>query len=358
MKFNCKVFWLSVFLAAIFLCGCSQSNEEDVKNAKRFETLKGLPLDTVLSRAFKFYERFEATGDTLLRDSMSDYRSHFFARWKLSSDSLCGTVPADDSLATDLRDAYQVVLEFDVKRRYRYILDGEKRDSFEKTLDEMKKKGKTINFADILADMKRWKENPDSIRTLRNQRDSVESAGIWSLSLEDALSGLKKDSNNVFNYAYFIQTVQTIYIDTSASDMNELDKIDLFRIKREHWKKAKLACLNKTPMDQKVLVLNEEYESLLSHFMKANVHESRQERYTFLPNKYPFWYPMISVMPHHWGDGFHFNSFPMIGSAIFNKTHDMVMLNVEESFNSGGYYYLSKKNGKWKLVMHKHGWVM
>ena len=66
---------------------------------------------------------------------------------------------------------------------------------------------------------------------------------------------------------------------------------------------------------------------------------------------------MISVVPHHSGDDYHFNSFPTIWSAVFNKTHDMVMLNVEESFNNGGSYYLSKKNGKWELVMHKRGWV-
>ena len=110
-------------------------------------------------------------------------------------------------------------------------------------------------------------------------------------------------------------------------------------------------------MGQQILVLNEEYESLLNNFMKANVHESRQERYTFLPIKYPFWYPMIYVMPHHSGDGFHFESFPAMGRALFNKNHDMVILSVEESFNSGNYYYLAKKNGKWKLVMHKDGWV-
>ena len=352
-----KTFWLFVFFVALFLCGCSPSNEDDVKRAKRFEALKGLPLDTVLSRAYKFYEQFQATGDTLLRDSMNDYRDHFFARWELTSDSLCGTVPADDSLAADLRDIYEVVLEFKAKRMYRYILDREKRDSLENTLNEKRKNAKPIDIADILADMKKWKENPDSIRTLHNQRDSVESAEIWAIPLEEAVSGLKKDSNNVFNHIYFVQTMEVFYTDTSASDMNELDKIDQHRIERDAWKETKSACLNKTPMGQQILVLNKEYESLLNDFMKANVHESRQERYTFLPIKYPFWYPMISVMPHHSGDDFHFESFPAMGRALFNKTHDMVILSVAESFHSGSYYYLVKKNGKWKLVMYKHGWV-
>ena len=121
-----KIFWLSVFFVALFLCGCSQTSEDDVKRAKRFEALKELPLDTVLTRAYKFYEQFKATNDTLLRDSMNDYREHFFARWELTSDSVCRTVPPDDSLAAELRDIYKVVMTFNIKRKYRYVLDREK----------------------------------------------------------------------------------------------------------------------------------------------------------------------------------------------------------------------------------------
>lgn len=378
-----KLCWLSILLMAMFLFGCSSekvpSNEDEVRKAKRFEELKELPLDTVLTRAYKFYEQFQATGDTLLRDSMDDYRNHFFARWKRSTDSLCGTIPADDSLAAELREIYEVVMTFNIKRKYHYVLDREKQDSLQNALYEMRKKGweenpdsmravqekqdsirkATIqNMLDgLLARKKGRKENEDSIRAVRNKQDSVWTAEIWSIPLEEAMAGLKKDSTNVFNQIYFVQTMEVFYADTSASDMNELDKIDQHRIKRDAWKGTKSACLSKTPMGQQILVLNEEYESLLNNFMKANVHESRQERYTFLPIKYPFWYPMIYVMPHHSGDGFHFESFPAMGRALFNKNHDMVILSVEESFNSGSYYYLAKKNGKWELVMHKDGWV-
>ena len=229
---------VAMSLVTMFLCGCSQSNEDEVRKAKRFEALKGLPLDTVLTRAYKFYEQFQATGDTLLRDSMNDYRDHFFARWKLTSDSLCGTVPADDSLAADLREIYKVVMEFYTKRKYSYVRDREKRDSLQKN-DSAQKKNKPV---DIIAFMKAWKENPDSIRVLHNQRDSVESADIWSIPLEETLAGLKNDSNNVLNRVYFVQTMDLVYMDTSASDMNELDKIDRHRIKRNTWKETKSAC--------------------------------------------------------------------------------------------------------------------
>ena len=353
MKRIRKFIVLLFSVSLLFLCGCSQTNEDEVRKAKRFEALKGLPLDTVLTRAYKFYERYKATNDTLLRDSMNDYRDHFFARWELTSDSLCGTVAPDDSLAAELREIYKVVLEFNAKRMYHYILNREKRDSLQKN-DSAQKKNKPV---DIIAFMKAWKENPDSMRAIRDKQDSIRFAAIMDVPLEEAISGMKEDSSSVHNVVYFVQTVQVFYADASVSDMNELDKIDRHRIKRNIWKETKSACLSKTPMGQKVLILNKEYESLLNNFMRTNVHESRSERYTILPVKYPFWHPMISVVPHHSGDDFHFESFPAMGGALFNKTYDLVILSVAESFNSGSYYYLAKKNGKWELVMLKRGCV-
>ena len=250
-----KKFLVAMGLVMMFLYGCSQTNEEEVQKAKRFEALKVLPLDTVLTRAYKFYEQFQATGDTLLRDSMNDYRDHFFARWKLTSDSLCGTVPADDSLAADLREIYKVVMEFYTKRKYSYVRDREKQDSIQNALYEMRKKGWEENpdsmravqekqdsirkatfqnmLDGLLARKERRKEYEDSIRAVRNKQDSIWSAEIGSFPLEEAVSSLKKDSNNEFNQIYFVQTMEVFYTDTSASDMNELDKIDQHRIERK-----------------------------------------------------------------------------------------------------------------------------
>lgn len=347
-----KLCWLPVLLMAMFLGGCSQSNEDEVRKAKRFEELKGLPLDTVLTRAYKFYEQFQATGNTLLRDSMDDYRNHFFARWELTSDSLCGTVAPDDSLAADLRDIYEVVLEFNAKRMYRYILDREKRDTLEDTLNETRKNAKPIDPIDVDEVLKRW--NSDSMRTVRERADSIYAVKIRAIPLDEALNRLKEDSSSIYNYAYFVQTLEVLYVDTAVADMKELD----VHIKRNAWKEANCACMGKSLAGQRRVVLSNEYNTLLNNFMKANVHESRQERYTFRPNKYPFWYPMISIVPHHSGDDFHFNSFPVIQSAVFNKSHDMVKLRVMQSFNSGSFYYLSKRSGKWEVVRCRDGWVM
>ena len=335
-----KLCWLPVLLMAMFLGGCSQSNEDEVRKAKRFEALKGLPLDTVLTRAYKFYEQFQATGDTLLRDSMDDYRNHFFARWKLSTDSICATVPADDSLAAELRDIYEVVMEFYTKQAYWRTLEDAQRDSLLVRADR------------------------DSTRAIREKKDSIENMVIMDISIEEAVSGLRENPNSMYesayNSAYFVQSIWAVYLDTSVSSMKDMDKIEWYSVKRDEWKKTNVACLSKTPAGQQVLVINKEYGTLLNDFMKTNIHVSRKERYSkkFLLGKSPFWYPIISVVPHHWGDGFHFDSFPSILQAVFNKTHDMVMLNVMESFSSGDYYYFSKSNGKWKFVKYRYGWMM
>ena len=357
-----KTCLLSVFLLAMFLCGCSQTNEEDVQKAKRFEALKGLPLDTVLTRAYKFYEQFQATGDTLQRDSMNDYRDHFFARWKLTSDSLCGTVPADDSLAADLRDIYEVVLEFEAKRKYRDILDREKREMQRKeaserndgmpnrgTMDWMK------NLMQVMDDSVKSKElfkrvyeglDPDTIRALRNRQDSAERAEINGILFEDALAGVKKDSNNVFSHVYFVQTLKVLYVDTVATDMKTWHKIIPFGIERSEMKEAKSACMEKTPIGQQVLVLNKEYESLLNNFMKTKAREDHR----FLLREIP-------VLPHFEDDDFSFYSLPTILTAVFNKNHDMVSLNVNDGIDSVSFYYLSKRSGKWEVVRRRDGWM-
>lgn len=359
-----KLCWLPVLLMAMFLFGCSSekvpSNEDEVRKAKRFEALKGLPLDTVLTRAYKFYEQFQATGDTLLRDSMDDYKSHFFARWKLSTDSLCGTVAPDDSLAADLQVIYKAVLEFDAKRKYRDILDEEEREKREDDLwNDSARREKVSKMMD--AYFKALVENPDSMRVVEEQEraereraDSIYAVKIRAIPLDEALNRLKEDSSSIYNYAYFVQTLEVLYVDTAVADMKELD----VHIKRNAWKEANCACMGKSLAGQRRVVLSNEYNTLLNNFMKANVHESRSERYTILPVKYPFWHPMISVVPHHSGDDFHFNSFPVIQSAVFNKSHDMVKLGVMQSFNSGSFYYLSKRSGKWEVVKRRDGWVL
>ena len=330
MKFLRNFCLLAVALVAL-LCGCSESNEDDLKSAKRFEELKALPLDTVLSRAFAFYEQYQATNDTLLRDSMDDYKSHFIARWKRSTDSLCGTIPADDSLAADLREINEAVskyfFEYHIKHMYWFMLDTAKRESLLGKVDSTQK-------VELTAPGWRW-----------DTREEDE-ATIMGIPFEEALSVLKKDSTSVFKVVYFIQTMQVHYVDTVAADMNALLKINPFGIKQSERKEAKSACMEKTPIGQQVLVLNKEYESLLNNFMKTKAHGDR---------RFLMW--EIPVSPRFWEDDFSFHSYPTIVSAVFNKNHDMVTLNVNDGYGRGGLYYLSKRSGKWEVVMLREGWI-
>ena len=332
-----KLCWLPFLLMAMFLCGCSQSNEDEVRKAKRFEELKGLPLDTVLTRAYKFYEQFQATGDTLLRDSMDDYRGHFFARWELTSDSLCGTVAPDDSLAMELREIYNVVLEFYAKNTYWYTLDKTQRESLVK-----KDSVPLIELTEPSGNLKDLEDNTYLINAV-----------IADIPLKEAVSGLKK-AYSIYDSIYFVQRMNVMYFDTSASDTNEMDKIDMFHARRDGRKEAKVACMDKTPMGHKVLVLSKEYKTLMNDFMNAKVDWEHRD-WPLLRKIQSFWIPKIIVVPLFWG-GFLLESPPIISNAVFNKSHDLVILDVGEG-DQGWYYYLSKKNGKWELVKVKLGWI-
>ena len=321
MKFLRNFCFLFLALAAL-LCGCSQSNEEGVKSANRFEELKTLPLDTVLSRALAFYEQFQATNDTLLRDSMNDYKSHFFARWKRSTDSLCATIPADDSLATELREIYEAVLkyffEYDFKHMYWLTLDTARRESLLVMVDSAQK--------------------------VELENYGIREAAIMSIPFEEASSALKKDSVGIFKIVYFVQSLRARYIDTVAADMEALQKIDPFDIKWSERKEAISACMEKTPIGQQVLVLNKEYKSLLSNFMKT---KTRRDSH--------FLFREISVLWRFWNDPFPFHSFPTALRAIFNKNRDMVNLYVDNGYIQG-LFDLSKRSGKWEVVMFRSEW--
>ena len=330
MRITC----LAVAFVAL-LCGCSESNEDGVRSAKRFEELKVLPLDTVLSRAFAFYEQFQATNDTLLRDSMNDYKSHFFARWKRSTDSLCATIPADDSLATELREIYEAVLkyllEYHIKHMYWHTLDIAKRESLLGMIDRTQK-------IELIA--------PGWWAAANEENNSIQEAAIMGIPFEEALlSVLKMDSVSTLKIIYFVQKLQMRYVDTVAADMKALQKIDLFHIKRDVMKEVKSACMQKTPIGQQVLVLNKEYESLLNNFMKTKAHGDR---------RFLMW--EIPVLPYI-DDVFSFNSLPTIYDAVFNKNRDMVGLKVSDGYGRGSFYYLSKRSGKWEVVMIRNGWI-
>ena len=330
-----KELFFICFFAVALLCGCSQSNEENMRSANRFEELKTLPLDTVLSRALAFYEQFQATNDTLLRDSMNDYKSHFFARWKRSTDSLCATIPADDSLAAEFREIYEAVLkyysEYYLKHIYWYYkLDTARRESLLVMVDSTQK--------------------------IELENYGIREAAIMSIPFDEVLSALKKDSlsrsnvayrSNVVYFveiAYFVQSLRVRYIDTVAADMEALQKIDPFDIKWSERKEAISACMEKTPIGQQVLVLNKEYKSLLSNFMKT---KTRRDSH--------FLFREISVFSRFWNDLFPFHSFPTALRAIFNKNRDMVNLYVDNGYIQG-LFDLSKRSGKWEVVMFRSEW--
>jgi hypothetical protein len=196
----------------------------------------------------------------------------------------------------------------------------------------------------------------DSTQKIELENYGIREAAIMSIPFDEVLSALKKDSlsrsnvayrSNVVYFveiAYFVQSLRVRYIDTVAADMEALQKIDPFGIKWSERKEAISACMEKTPIGQQVLVLNKEYKSLLSNFMKT---KTRRDSH--------FLFREISALWRFWNDPFPFHSFPTALRAIFNKNRDMVNLYVDNGYIQG-LFDLSKRSGKWEVVMFRSEW--
>lgn len=230
--------------------------------------------------------------------------------------------------AKSMKRFRNIFFEYHIKHMYWFMLDTAKRESLLGKVDSTQK-------VELTAPGWRW-----------DTREEDEAA-VMGVPFEEALSVLKKDSTSVFKVVYFIQTLQVHYVDTVAADMNALLKINPFGIKQSERKEAKSACMEKTPIGQQVLVLNKEYESLLNNFMKTKAHGDR---------RFLMW--EIPVLPHFGDDDFSFHSYPTILTAVFNKSHDMVTLNVSDGYGHGSFYYLSKRSGKWEVVTLRDGWII
>ena len=203
-----------MFLTIVLLCGCASEKVEpkaelktepmaapvatlEAAEAEPAEPTRGLPADTLLYRAFRFYELFKASNSSEHRNSMNVHKNLFFARWRTSSDSICATIPADDSLAADLRDIYKAVLEFDAKRKYRYVLDEEEREKREDDLwNDSARREKVSKMMD--AYFKALVENPDSMRVVeekeraeRERADSIYAVKIRAIPLDEAFESFE-----------------------------------------------------------------------------------------------------------------------------------------------------------------------
>ena len=69
-------------------------------------------------------------------------------------------------------------------------------------------------------------ENPDSMRVVeekeraeRERADSIYAVKIRAIPLDEALNRLSEDSSSIYNYAYFVQTLEVLYVDTAVAAM-------------------------------------------------------------------------------------------------------------------------------------------
>lgn len=336
MNFPSKILCCLCFSAGLLLSGCAYSTYsngsssptkfietsevQDILDEAEYSTkkMRELKVDPVGSPLVKSYETFvvsQEAKDSSLIDSIRFLRRTFFEQWKHESDSICGTVDASDSMAFEIRSIYETALRFRIESIYDFEL---------------------------------------------KIRDSLHYEERRDVPFENKVEYFRSNNIDGLGAHFFVVENQVTYLATPAKTLEDLTTIVLSRSPFNGGKKRKvvnMACMDKNPMGQETLVLTQKYSTLLDAFMGV----SREHRSWFSSGsnlKAAFLEPAISVWPEHWGNGFHYESFPAIMSVVFNENCTLAILNVMSSFNGGGYYSLEKRDGVWKAIAYKCTWIM
>lgn len=336
MNFPSKILCCLCFFAGLLLSGCAYSTyssgsssptkfietskvqdilDEAEYPAKKMRELKVDPVGSPLVKSYETFVVLQEAKDSSLIDSIRFLRRTFFEQWKHESDSICGTVGASDSMAFEIRSIYEAALRLDIEEEYDFEL---------------------------------------------KMRDSLHYEERKDVSFEKKVEYLRANINKGVMARFFVVENQVAYLVTPTKTLEELTTIVHSRSPfygGENRKVSNMACMEKNPMGQEMLVLTKKYSTLLDAFM--GVSREHQSWFSSGSNlKAAFLKPAISVWPEHWGNGFHYESFPAIMSVVFNENRTLAILNVMACFNGGGFYSLEKRDGVWKAIAYKRTWIM
>lgn len=334
MNFPSKILCCLCFFAGLLLSGCAYSTyssgsssptkfietskvqdilDEAEYPTKKMRELKDDPAGASLAKSYEMFAALlkQENMDSSLADSVRLSRRAFFEQWKLESDSICGSQDTGGGLSHEIRAVYEAALRFGFESDYDYLL---------------------------------------------KERDSLHYEARKDIPFEDKVEYLKSVGYVVPHF--FVVENQIAYFVKPAKTLKVLEAFaDSIQGESGSYKVANMACMDKNPMGQETLVLTQKYSTLLDAFMGV----SREHRSWFSSGsnlKAAFLEPAISVWPEHWGNGFHYESFPAIMSVVFNENRTLAILNVMSSFNGGGYYSLEKRDGVWKAITYKRTWIM
>ena len=316
------------FFAVALLCGCASSSPEHEKNdfGKRVEkqepvadsalqagvldsisaytssrsaaalnempdSLEKYSLDSLLEIGFRLHRLSLTKWDPSVDATINECRNRFFARWKQTSDSICGTIPGDDSMANEISLIYKAVLEYDIQSDYEYLL---------------------------------------------KKTDSAHYEEKINVSFEEKINFLKKGKLP----RYFVQNIEYSYSVVPASSMEDLQNP---RNRNDNWIKINVGCLNRGPLDQEVLVLSAEYQALLDSFVRIE-DERLQLKLDYLGTEIHS-YGGLSPAGHF----VRYVSSPVMSNLTFNEERNLVEAFVS-STSYDAIFYLSKNDGQWKVV--------
>lgn len=114
--------------------------------------------------------------------------------------------------------------------------------------------------------------------------------------------------------------------------------------------------------DKQVLVLTRKYEDILNEFLSKSDSGSKSKNdeadFPMEHMKRAFLMPAIEIATEHWGNGWHYITFPEVFSIQFNESFSNAIINFRSTWNSGGEAKYEKENGKWiQKEYNPHTWI-
>jgi hypothetical protein len=103
--------------------------------------------------------------------------------------------------------------------------------------------------------------------------------------------------------------------------------------------------------DKQVLILTKKYEDILNEYLLNSIFGNKKKfdeaDFRLVHTKRAFLLPGIEIATEHWGNGWHYITFPEVFNIQFNQSFSKAIINFRSAWNGGGDAKYEKQNGKW-----------
>ncbi len=245
--------------------------------------------------------------DSAFRDTSREGRRAFFNGWLHESDSLRSLKYPEDSIRQTISELFVEIYKPDTT-------------SFQEFIEQTKKMPK-------------------------DQKGGID---------DDKLIGFARNTTGFYRDAKFI-VIQSVvpFLIYSDNDFAKLGGSFSTSDKVKHFYKDSVT--NFAPIvsyyDKQVLILTKKYEDILNEYLLGSVFGSKKKfdetDFSMMHMKRAFLLPGIEIATEHWGNGWHYITFPEVFNIQFNQSFSKAIINFRSAWNGGGDAKYEKQNGKW-----------